>query len=93
MVGKFDVSRAVGTGTRECRPPPKYVYGGQSSFPANGVNCRYPLSAFASLRFMHLYDSRLLPSRLIVPTSAEVVGLQEVVLWSVVASFVIALKM
>jgi len=89
VVGKFDVSRAVGAATRIRKPSPNYVYGGQGSLLANGVDCRYPFSAFVSLRFMHLYDSRLLPSRLILPMSAENVGLEEDDVWSVVACVVI----
>jgi hypothetical protein len=71
---------------------PYYVYGGQRSLLASGVDCRYPLSAFTLLLSMHLYDSRLLPSRLIVPTSPKDVWLKEVVVWSVAASVVIALQ-
>jgi hypothetical protein len=71
---------------------PYYVYGGQRSLLTNGVDCRYPLSAFTLLRSMHLYDFHLLPSRLTVPTSAKDVWLKEVVVWSVVASVVIALQ-
>jgi len=65
VVGKFDVSRAVGTGTGGCKPSPNYVFGGQGSLLANGVDCLYPLSVFTLLRCIHLYDSCFLPSRLI----------------------------
>jgi hypothetical protein len=69
-------------------PSPNYVCGCQRSLVANGVGCLYPLATFTVLLCMHLYGSGLLPSRLIVPTSAEDVGLDEVVVWPVVASVV-----
>jgi len=69
------------------------VYGGQSSLLTNGVDCRYPQSAFTLLHSLHLYDFCLFRSRLTVPTSAEVVWLEEVVVWPVVVSVVIALQM
>ena len=54
MVDKCDVSRAVGTGTGECEPSSNYVFGVQGSLLANGLDCRYPLSAFTLLRCIHL---------------------------------------
>jgi hypothetical protein len=57
------------------------------SLLAKGVDCRYMLAAFTLLCCMLLYDSRLLHSRLNVPTSVEDVRLAEVVVRSVVATF------
>jgi len=49
-----------GLGRENVCPLLNYVNGGQRSLLANGVDCHYPLSAFALLHCMHLHVRGLL---------------------------------